>query len=120
MRKKTGGRVKGTPNKLTSTIKEQLGNLADEVLESIDINLFSKAEKIKLLQVILQYIMPRLQAQHIELDQEEKLRNVTIRVLDGEGNSIKEYKSMSDTIQKLDEKDLGLMEDMDKIIWGDK
>ena len=43
-----------------------------------------------------------------------------IRVLDGEGNSIKEYKSMSDTIQSLDEKDLGLMEDMDKIIWGDK
>ena len=36
------------------------------------------------------------------------------------GNSIKEYKSMSDTIQSLDEKDLGLMEDMDKIIWGDK
>lgn len=119
MRKKTGGRVKGTPNKLTATIKEQLGNLADEVLESIDINLFSKAEKIKLLQIILQYVMPRLQAQHIELDQEEKLRNVTIRVLDGEGNSIKEYKSMSDTIQSLDEKDLGLLEDMDKIIWGD-
>jgi hypothetical protein len=26
---------------------------------------------------------------------------------------------MSDTIQSLDEKDLGLMEDMEKIIWGD-
>jgi len=24
------------------------------------------------------------------------------------------------TIQTLDEKDLGLLEDMDKIIWGDK
>jgi len=71
--------------------------------------LFSKAAKIKLIQVILQYVLPRLQPQHIELDQEEKLRNVTVRVLDGEVNSIKEYNSMSDTIQSLDEKDLGLL-----------
>ena len=34
--------------------------------------------------------------------------------------NLKEYKSMSDTIQSLDEKDLGLMEeDMNEIIWGD-
>lgn len=91
MRRKRGGRRKGTPNKLTAKIKNQIGEIVDLTLESINIQEYSKSEKTKLLQVLLQYIMPRLQSQFIEVEKESLLKNVNIQVLDGEGNLLNEH-----------------------------
>ena len=38
MREKTGGRQKGTPNKISSQIKEKLSLLIDETIDRIDIS----------------------------------------------------------------------------------
>ena len=35
---KTGGRTKGTPNKITNAVKERLENLIDGLVSSLDIN----------------------------------------------------------------------------------
>ena len=35
---KTGGRTKGTPNKITNEVKERLENLIDGLVSSLDIN----------------------------------------------------------------------------------
>ena len=61
MRVKTGGRKKGTPNKVTSQVKEKLSQIIDETIESVDISDMSSYEKIKLIQIGLQYLLPKLQ-----------------------------------------------------------
>ena len=61
MREKTGGRKKGTPNKVTSKVKEKLSLVINKTIESVDISDMSSSEKIKLIQIGLQYLLPKLQ-----------------------------------------------------------
>ena len=59
--KKFGGRTKGTPNKLTSEIKDKLSTIINEAIDSIDLDSMSKAEKLKLIQLGLPYVMTKPQ-----------------------------------------------------------
>tara|TARA_B100001093_G_scaffold313842_1_gene299470 strand:- start:233 stop:448 length:216 start_codon:yes stop_codon:yes gene_type:complete len=52
-------RPKGVPNKLTSAVKYKLDAIIDETMESINIDSLTNAEKIKLVEVCLKYVMPR-------------------------------------------------------------
>ena len=61
MREKTGGRKKGTPNKVTSQVKEKLSLVINKTIESVDISDMSSSEKIKLIQIGLQYLLTKLQ-----------------------------------------------------------
>ena len=54
------GRIAGTPNKITAEVKEKLQVLIDEVIDNIDISELDNNQKIKLLQIGVQYIVPRL------------------------------------------------------------
>jgi hypothetical protein len=54
------GRIAGTPNKITKEVKEKLQDLVDKVIDNIDISELDRNQKIKLLQIGLQYIVPRL------------------------------------------------------------
>ena len=56
---KTGGRQQGTPNKISAKIKDRLGDIIELTLDSIDINEFSGMEKIKLLQALCHYVIPK-------------------------------------------------------------
>ena len=56
---KTGGRQQGTPNKVSARIKDRLGDIIEQTLDSIDINEFSGMEKIKLLQALCHYVLPK-------------------------------------------------------------
>ena len=56
---KTGGRQQGTPNKISAKIKDRLGDVIEQTLDSIDINEFSGMEKIKLLQALCHYVLPK-------------------------------------------------------------
>ena len=53
-------RPKGSPNKLTSIIKDKLGDILSEAIESLDIKEMNKAERLKLIQIGIQYVIPRL------------------------------------------------------------
>ncbi|MDA8699330.1 hypothetical protein N9M11_04370 [Flavobacteriaceae bacterium] len=55
-------RRKGSPNKVTSEVKEQLQNLIDEVVNSIDVNSMDTNQKLKLLQLSLHYVIPKLRS----------------------------------------------------------
>ena len=68
---KTGGRTKGTPNKITNEVKERLENLIDGLVSSLDINDLNPNQRIKLLQIALQYTLPRLQATVVKNETEE-------------------------------------------------
>ena len=117
--KKFGGRQKGTPNKLTSRIKEEIGDIVNHTLMSIDIANLKPIEKIKLLQVLCQYIIPRLTTQHLDIEKHEAPTEVQITIVDTDGNVKEKVQETTKSISMLDEKDLGLMQDMNEIIWGD-
>ena len=73
--KKYGGRTKGTPNKLSTEIKESLSLLISEAVSSLDINAMSKSEKLKLIQLGLPYIVTKAQTE--EVVEEQKFTLVT-------------------------------------------
>ena len=54
------GRIKGKPNKLTAKVKDRLATIIDEAMDSIDVEKLTIAERLKLIQIGLQYVIPRL------------------------------------------------------------
>ena len=77
MRVKTGGRKKGTPNKITSQVKEKLSQIIDETIDSLDISVMNSNQKIKLIQIGLQYIISKPQ-----LIEEQEEQKVTVEIID--------------------------------------
>ncbi|MDG2387530.1 MAG: hypothetical protein P8M02_08950 [Flavobacteriaceae bacterium] len=65
------GRTAGTPNKITTEIRSKLENLIDGLINSIQIEELNNTQKLKLLQIALQYTLPRLQASIISNDVED-------------------------------------------------
>ena len=74
------GRIKGQPNKLTSIIKDKLGDILSEAIESLDIKEMSKAERLKLIQIGIQYVIPRLK--QVEEITDEMPTNFQIEIID--------------------------------------
>ena len=54
------GRIAGQPNKLTKEVKETLQDITDKVVNSIDVHELNTNQKLKFLQISLQYLIPRL------------------------------------------------------------
>ena len=74
------GRPIGSPNKLTKEIKEKLSTILEEAMESIDIEKLTVAERLKLIQIGLQYVIPRLK--QVENIEEEEPRKFEIEIID--------------------------------------
>lgn len=66
------GRTSGTPNKVTAEVKGKLENLIEGLVESLDINEMNTNQRIKVLQIALQYTLPRLQATLIKEEHEDQ------------------------------------------------
>jgi hypothetical protein len=75
--KKFGGRTKGTPNKLNSKIKDKLSSIISEAIDSFDIADMTKAERLKLIQLGIPYIITKPQQEEIQEQQ-----NITIEIID--------------------------------------
>ena len=72
-------RPKGSPNKITSEIKERLSKVIMDAMSTIDIDSMTQNEKLKLIQIGLTYVIPRLkQVENIE----EEPRNFQIEIID--------------------------------------
>ena len=72
-------RPKGSPNKLTSEIKERLSKVIMNAMSTIDIDSMTQNERLKLIQIGLTYVVPRLK--HTE-EREEEPRNFQIEIID--------------------------------------
>ena len=72
-------RPKGSPNKLTSEIKERLSKVIMDAMATIDIDSMSQNERLKLIQIGLTYVVPRLK--HTEKAKEEP-REFQIEIID--------------------------------------
>jgi len=72
------GRQKGTPNKLTSEIKDKLSTIISEAIDSLDLETMTKPERLKLIQLGLPYIVTKPQLEE-PVQQEQKF---TIKIID--------------------------------------
>jgi hypothetical protein len=66
-------RPKGSPNKITTEIKEKLQNLIDNVVNRKDVDSMTTDQKLKLLQLSLHYVLPKLRSSEIVERQEQDL-----------------------------------------------
>ena len=73
-------RPKGSPNKLTSEIKERLSQVIVDAMSSIDIDSMTQNEKLKLIQIGLTYVIPRLK--QVENVEDEMPTNFQIEIID--------------------------------------
>ena len=73
-------RPKGSPNKITAEIKERLSQVIMDAMSSIDIDSMTQNEKLKLIQIGLTYVIPRLK--QVEEITEEEPRKFQIEIID--------------------------------------
>jgi len=60
--KKNMPRPKGSPNKITSEVRSKLQDLLDDLIASLDVNELDANQRIKMLQIALQYTLPKLRS----------------------------------------------------------
>ena len=70
--KKYGGRTKGTPNKISSEVKEKLQVLIDKTIDELSTANLSVSHKLKLLELALNYTLPKLAHTYKEVEQKQK------------------------------------------------
>ena len=73
-------RPKGSPNKITSQIKERLSQVIMDAMSSIDIDSMTQNERLKLIQIGLTYVIPRLK--QVENVEDEMPTNFQIEIID--------------------------------------
>ena len=73
-------RPKGSVNKITSEIKEKIADLVSNVFETLDTNSMSQQEKLKFIQIGLQYLLPRLRS--IEHKEPVEQQTFIIEIID--------------------------------------
>lgn len=73
---KTGGRCKGTPNKVTGTLKEYISEIIDDNRERIkeDLELLEPKDRLQILEKMMQYVIPKQK----EIDMPELANRVEI------------------------------------------
>ena len=67
------GRIAGQPNKITLEVKSKLQDVIDGIVDSIDIDTMTTEQKLKYLQISIQYVIPRLKATYSENTKQEDL-----------------------------------------------
>ena len=73
-------RPKGSPNKITAEIKERLSQVIMNAMSTLDIDSMTQNEKLKLIQIGLTYVIPRLK--QVENIEEEEPRKFEIEIID--------------------------------------
>ena len=53
-------RPKGSQNKITSEVKDKLQLLINDLIASLNVNELDTNQRIKMLQIVLQYTLPRM------------------------------------------------------------
>ena len=73
-------RPKGSPNKITAEIKQKLSQVIMDAMSTIDIDSMTQNEKLKLIQIGLTYVIPRLK--QVEEITDEMPTNFQIEIID--------------------------------------
>lgn len=65
-----GGRAKGTPNKMSSTVKDWISQLIDDNRVQIekDIKKLSPKDRLQMFEKLMQYVVPKQQSVRADID----------------------------------------------------
>lgn len=65
-----GGRQKGTPNKVTATVKDWISQLIDDNRSQIekDIKKLSPKDRLQMFEKLMQYVVPKQQSVKADID----------------------------------------------------
>ena len=65
-----GGRAKGTPNKVSSTVKDWISQLIDDNRVQIekDIKKLSPKDRLQMFEKLMQYVVPKQQSARADID----------------------------------------------------
>ena len=74
-------RPKGSQNKITAEVKNKLQGVMDNVVSTLDIDSMTTDQKLKMLQIGLQYLLPRLK-HTTEESSEDKPLFIDVSVID--------------------------------------
>ena len=119
--KKFGGRQKGTPNKITSEIRDKISILIRGTIDSIDISTLTHFEKVKLLNALVQYVVPKLQSADYQIGTSDMPSAVSIKFIDNSGKDISDqHQKDIEHMRNMDQNDRGLAMDMHNILRGDE
>ncbi|MCD8301527.1 MAG: hypothetical protein LUC44_00745 [Prevotellaceae bacterium] len=79
-RGRMGGRAKGTPNKVTSTLREWVSSLIDKNRRQIerDLKELEPKDRLQMLEKLMQYVLPKQQSSTVSIDKlsDEQLQAV--------------------------------------------
>ena len=64
------GRIAGVPNKITSEVKDKLQLLINDLIASLNVNELDANQRIKMLQIVLQYTLPRMKQATSEVSED--------------------------------------------------
>ncbi len=83
---KTGGRVQGTPNRNTADLRAKINTIVEKQIDCIekDLKALEPKERLQIVEKLISYCVPKLQAQSIEID----LNNLSETQIDQIINSI--------------------------------
>jgi len=67
---KTGGRVQGTPNAITSDLRAKIYTIVENQIDNIenDLQALEAKERLQIVEKLISYCVPKLQAQSVEID----------------------------------------------------
>ena len=66
-------RPKGSPNKVTTEVRNKLQYLLDDLIDSLDLNELDANQRIKMLQIVFQYTLPRMKQATNEVSEDVPL-----------------------------------------------
>lgn len=82
--KKTGGRKKGTPNKVTGISRASIASMLAQYNESgqmnMDFNCLDPLERIKIAERLMQFVMPKIQSVAIDMNATEGNKTIEDRL----------------------------------------
>lgn len=73
---KKGGRIAGTPNKVTSKLREQITDILNGYFDKLDFDKLEEQNKISLIGKLLPFVLPKLANIQVNQEQETKPFNV--------------------------------------------
>jgi hypothetical protein len=83
------GKPKGTTTKITSTIRDRIGNFIDDNFEAFieDVHQLEPKDRVKAFMELLQYSTPKFQAQAIKIESlSDELLDYLIKEVKGDEN----------------------------------
>ena len=75
------GRTAGIPNKITTEVRGKLESLIEGLVDSIYIEELTPNQRIKMLQIALQYTLPRLQAMVVKNDTDQEVKQIEVEII---------------------------------------